>query len=227
MRKRFRLISLLVGALFLSFISSGLASMYLPAGVNSHTAGLASAASLRPRSASGSTVDPASDSVAYTLDIQLHAHAALATPTLQAQMLGEPSAPALLSSIDDNGQAIANSVEQLYPGTHDQFLQLWRSHIADYQQYLTAAVNKDPAGKGQAQQNLTQFVNDVATLLVNVNPQIDANNLAEQLTIHGNQTLSIIDALVAGDYLTAYQLSGVAYNHMTMVTSAMVPGYNP
>lgn len=225
MRKRFRQTSLLAGVLFLSFISNSVAGIYPPTGMHAHKANVAFASSLH--SQSGSAVDPIATSVAYTLDIQLHGHAALATPALQAELRGEPSTAALLSSIDENSQAIANSAEQLYPGIHDQFLQLWRSHIADYQQYLVAASNKDPAGKGEAQQNLTRFVNDLATLLANANPQIDGNNLAQQLTVHSNQTLNIIDALVAGDYLTAYQLSGVAYNHMTMVTSAMVPGYNP
>jgi hypothetical protein len=160
--------------------------------------------------------------LAYALDVQLREHAALATPTLKAQLLGEPDASALMSAMDQNGEQIANTVNQLYPGTRDQFLALWRSHMVYYQQYLVASTQGNEAGKAQARQNLSGFVYNVSVLLVNTNPNLDVANLQQQLTIHGDQTLAIIDNLVAGNYAQVYALSDQAYNHMALVAAAMI-----
>jgi predicted nucleic acid-binding protein len=161
------------------------------------------------------------DNSGYALDVQLREHAALATPTLKAQMLGEPDASALMAAMDQNGQQIANTVNRLYPGTHDQFLALWRSHMVYYQQYLMASTQGDEAGKAQARQNLNVFVYNLTVLLANANPGLDAGNLQQQLAIHGAQTLAIIDNLVAGNYPEVYALSDQAYSHMGMVAAAM------
>ena len=218
-RKQPRYAILMAGALFLPLMSGGLASASI--------CGASSTSSPHANAALVASNQSAAASVVYALDIQLHEHAALATPALQAQLRGEPNAAAVALAVDNNSQMIANSVEQLYPGTHDQFLQLWRAHIDYYKQYLAAASNNDQAGKDQAKQNLGQFVNSLTALLGTANPHINKGVPSEHLTIHGNQTLAIIDALVADDYTTVYRLSNEAYVHMTMVAEAMAPKYNP
>jgi hypothetical protein len=156
----------------------------------------------------------------YQLDAELREHAALAVPVLKAQLLNEADAGALMTAMDTNSQQIASTVEQLYPGTHDQFLQLWRSHILYYQQYLTAAQRQDQAGKDQSRQNLANFVGSLTNLLVSANPQLDKATLTQALTTHGDQTLAIIDNLVAGNYTEVYMLAHQAYEHMAMVAAA-------
>ncbi len=217
MRRQLRHTTLLAGALLLPLISIGPVGTHLASQASLTQTGVVLANSAQSKS----------NSTAYTLDVELHQHAALATPTLQAQLLNEPSATATLAAMDTNSQAIANSVNQLHPGTHDQFLQLWRSHIDDYKQYLAAAKNNDQAAKQQAKQNLDLFVSNLTNLLAKANSHINKSNLSQQLTTHSSQTLGIIDALVANDFPSAYTLSNTAYSHMTMVAEAMVPSYRP
>ena len=157
----------------------------------------------------------------YGLDTELREHAVLAVGLLKAQHLQQPDLQALEAAVETNSQAIADSVGELYPGTEDQFLQLWRQHIEYYKQYLTSAEQNDTAGRDEAKQHLANFATDAANLLANENSQIDQNDLEEQLMTHGNQTVAIIDSLVEGNYVNVYSLAHEGYAHMGMVAASM------
>jgi hypothetical protein len=168
-----------------------------------------------------SQLDRADVQAVYKLDSDLHEHAALAAPVLKAQLLQEPDAPALIQAVNNNSVAVSNDVDQLYPGTKAQFLPVWQSHIDAYNQYLAAAKQQDAQGQQAAKDKLATAVDQMTNLLVAANPQLDAENLKQQLTEHGNQTTMLIDQLVAGNYPEVYALAHEAYVHMTMVTLAM------
>lgn len=158
----------------------------------------------------------------YMLDVELREHAMLAVDLLKAQHLQEPDLQALQTAVEANNQAIAGTIDQLYPGTQDKFLQLWRSHTGYYQQYLTASEQSDTASRQQAMQNLANFAADTANLLGDANPRLDRANLQQQIVTHGSQTISITDNLVAGNYTTVYQLAHQDAEHMDMVATAVV-----
>jgi hypothetical protein len=160
------------------------------------------------------------------LDPALREHAALGVSALRATLLNEPDKQAILDAVDQNSVQVADLVEQAYPGTHDQFLSLWRSHIDYYNQYLQASVNHDEAGKAQSKANLAQFTVEVSNLLASANSSVSANELQQSLATHGDQVTMIIDNLVAGNYPAAWQLNHEAYEHMGMVAELLTSSNN-
>jgi hypothetical protein len=158
------------------------------------------------------------------LNASLREHAAITVPALKAHLLQEPDEMAIMQAVDQNSMAVASTVEQAYPGTHDQFLALWRQHITYYVQYLDAAKAGDEAGKQQAKQNLTSFVEQVTMLLTEQSDRLDANEVEEHLAMHGDRVTSIIDNLVSGNYDQVYMLSHEEYEHMGEVAHVLARG---
>jgi hypothetical protein len=168
----------------------------------------------------------------FDLDTALHQHAALGLNALKTTAFATPDAEAAKTALDDNSKAIADQVEKLYPGTHDQFLDLWNKHIGYYTDYLNAAKAGDAAAKEQAVANLATFAKDTDNLLDGKMHTLnkDKNHgdmdesmgaLEKQLTTHTNQTIAAIDQLVAGDYDAMYKTGGDAYNHMEILARSM------
>lgn len=167
----------------------------------------------------------------FDLDTALHQHANLGLNALKTTALATPDAEAAKAALDENSKTIADQVEVLYPGTHDQFLDLWNKHIGYYNDYLTAAKAGDSAAKDQAIQNLATFAKDTDNLLdkkmhiMNKDKDGDMDHdmgmLEKQLTTHTNQTIAAIDQLVAGDYTAMYKTANDAYNHMEILARSM------
>jgi hypothetical protein len=158
------------------------------------------------------------------LDASLREHAAVGVEALKAAYLKTPDAPALMQSVEMNNMAIADTVNALYPGTHDEFLELWRAHIGYYQQYLNATVAGDAAGRDQAKDNLAQFASDMADLLGDSQDNLDTDSLEDALNMHGEQVLSIIDDFAAGNYDQAYTTAHEAYEHMGSTADLLAAG---
>jgi hypothetical protein len=158
------------------------------------------------------------------LDAALREHAAVGVEALKAAYLKTPDAPALMDAVELNSTDVADTVEALYPGTHDEFLELWRSHISYYQQYLNATVAGDETGREQAKANLAQFAEDTSTLLGDANDNVDTDAIKGALTMHGEQVLSIIDDFAAGDYDQAYMTAHEAYEHMGKTADLLADG---
>jgi hypothetical protein len=154
----------------------------------------------------------------------LQEHVVLGGEALRADLQNSRDKQAVMQAVEENNQAVANTIDALYPGTHDQFLAGWRAHIGYYADYLHAAVRGDEAGKVQARQNVAGVVDQATNLLSQTSPWLDAATLRQQLTEHGDQTFAIIDAMVAGDYPRLYELSHEAYMHMAMVAQTLYDG---
>jgi hypothetical protein len=148
------------------------------------------------------------------LDAPLREHAPLGMDILKAELLATPDREALHDTAEDNTLAIAEAMETGYPGTYDDFVSLWRAHIAFYQEYLSAALRDDEAGKEQAKDELAQFASDLSNLLADASPLLDPDELEESLSIHTDQTLSITDDLVGEEYDGAYATAHEAFEHM-------------
>jgi hypothetical protein len=155
------------------------------------------------------------------LDALLRQHAAVGVAALKAELHGTPDADALAAAVEANNMAIARTVNKLYPGTKSEFLQLWRSHIGDYQQYMHAAWNGDREGKQEAKRDLAAVVQELTELLNNANHRLDQHQLKQQLAKHGKQTTLIIEKLVEGDYHTAQNLADKALHHMSAIAKTL------
>lgn len=158
------------------------------------------------------------------LNAALREHASVGVEALKAAYLKTPDAPALMDAVEMNSTDVADTVESLYPGTHDEFLELWQAHIGYYQDYLHATVAGDENGREQAKDNLTTFAEDVSDLLGETNDTLDTDALTEAFEVHADQVLSIIDDFVAGDYDQAYMTAHEAYEHMGHTANIVTMG---
>jgi hypothetical protein len=154
----------------------------------------------------------------------LREHAALTVPALKAELLQEPERDALMNAVELNNQAVIAAVGAAYPGTQNQFADLWRAHIQYYLDYLHAAQAGDEAGKAQAKQNLANFTFATSDLLAGASPRLNPNDLQPQLATHGDQVTAIIDNLVAGNYPAVYDLAHQAYEHAGMMGDTLAAG---
>ena len=159
------------------------------------------------------------------LDAALREHAAVGVAALKAEALKEPDVAALTNVVNQNSLMISELVDQGYPGVHDEFLELWQSHIGYYKEYLVAAQAKDEAGKQQAKDKLAMFTNELSELLANnSNDELDEAALQESLAMHGNQVTTIMDYFVDGTYDGAWMTAHEAYEHMGMVANMLAGG---
>jgi hypothetical protein len=158
------------------------------------------------------------------LDTALREHARGGVAALHAVLVNSPDAPALVAAVDTNSLQVANLVEKYYPGTHDPFLAAWQAHIKYYNQYLTATVNRDEAGRQAARDALVQFTYDASGLLAGASPNLHREELQPLLAVHGDQVLAIIDHLAQNNTDVAMSLAQEAVRHMSM--TAKVFAYN-
>jgi hypothetical protein len=154
----------------------------------------------------------------------LHEHSALVNALIKAQIQGTADLPSVAGAVDLNSIRIAEVVENLYPGSKDQSLALWRSHITAYTDYVVAAQNGDQNGKDVARAKLEVFVNDYTTLLDNISSRLDRAATANHMREHYNNTLSMIDSMLAGDWAQAYAKAHVDFEHMTVASVDLLLG---
>lgn len=144
----------------------------------------------------------------------LREHAAVTVPALKAELQQDTDLGALRQTVDTNSSAIANTINGVYSGKKDAFLELWNQHIGYYSDYLQAAMNEDADGKQAAKENLNRFADSLAVFLTDLNTELRKDDVRQATALHGEHVTKIIDALVAGDNETAYKLSHEAYEHM-------------
>lgn len=147
----------------------------------------------------------------------LQEHAAITVPALKAELLQEPDRNAVMTAVEHNNMMVADVVESAYPGTKDEFLKLWRTHIGYYVDYLHATKDHDAAGQDIAKQNLVTFTNELSSWLADHNSAYDKTELKQMISTHGDQVTAIIDNLVAGNYDEVYKLAHDANEHMGML----------
>jgi hypothetical protein len=157
-------------------------------------------------------------------EMTLREHAALAGPLLKAELMKDADLHAIKTAVEKNNHAIAKAIEQGYPGTYDEFLPLWESHIDYYNQYLYGAKLHKEEKKENAKENLDKFVKHTTKLLSKASHDLDRKALRHSLSMHGAQTTTFIDHLVAKDYDAAYTIAHKAYVHMGDIARILAAG---
>lgn len=154
----------------------------------------------------------------------LHEHSTLVNSLIRAQINGTADLNAAAGAVDLNSIEIAKVVDNLYPGSYDQSLALWRSHITAYTDYAWAAKVGDQNGKDVARAKLEVFVNDYTTLLDDISNRIDRADTANHMREHYNNTLSLIDNMVANNWTEVYAKAHADFEHMTVVSVDLLLG---
>lgn len=156
----------------------------------------------------------------------LHEHVELTASLLKAQFDSEPDLTALTIAEENNSVELANIINNLYPGTHDQFLNLWRQHITYYTDYVNATKANDTNGQQAAKQHLATFTHQLSDLLGSNSNWLDINKLQQQLTDHVNGTTMLVDALAAHNYSDFYNKVHAGFEHATEMSVTLVAGGN-
>lgn len=191
-----------------------------------------------------------------TLRSDMQEHAAFTVPALQAELEQTANREELMAVVDQNSQAVARDITSMMymnnqtqqsnatqmntqsPSTatqqntsqdtqgYNDFLNLWRSHINYYRDYVHATRANDATAKNAAKQNLAGFTDKASTWLAGHNSGYDKAEVQQALTTHGNQVVAIVDAMAAKDYTAAYNTAHQAYQHMGMVADYLSGGMN-
>jgi hypothetical protein len=128
---------------------------------------------------------------------------------------------AAAAELDDNSQAVAGAVGDVYGRDAERrVLRLWREHIAHYVQYTRGRLAGDRAVQRRAQRGLAEFAEELSRLLAAANPNLPAEGLEREIAVHGAQTLRIIDATVARS-VRAYPRLQQGAAHMTGLAAVL------
>jgi hypothetical protein len=154
-------------------------------------------------------------------DASLREHVALSVETLKAVLLKTPDLEALQDALEENSTTVAEAVEIGYPGTHDDFLELWRSHTGYYSQYLRATMHDDEATREDVKEKLSTFTEETANLLSDASPHLDPDDAQEALSAHTDRITTVIDEFAEAEYDDAYAAVHEAYEHIGMAAELL------
>ena len=100
-------------------------------------------------------------------------------------------------SLDDNSKQIAAYVRQVSnPMKEAEFLQGWRIHLRDLENYARSLIAGDLTGRRAAADSLNTYLGTVATFLKGVTDgAIDAANAEKRLRAQLASTIGVVDAL--------------------------------
>jgi|GEM_PF-4197036 len=156
----------------------------------------------------------------------LHEHVELTASLLKAQFDNEADLTALTVAEENNSVELATIINNLYPGTHAQFLDLWHKHIAYYTDYVNATKAHDTNGQQLAKQHLATFTHQLSDLLGGNSNWLDSNKLQQELADHVNGTLMLVDALASHNYSDFYNKVHIGFEHATEMSATLVAGGN-
>jgi len=152
----------------------------------------------------------------------LDEHVYLASKATGAALRGDTAgfnewAGALNGPADSNTADLTAAVTSAYGkevGT--AFDGLWRSenHIPQFVAYTQAVAKGDAAGKQAAVDKLTAYAKTFGETLNQVNSNLPADAVTQDITMHATTLLAVIDAQKAGDGAAKYKALEEAYTHM-------------
>ena len=155
------------------------------------------------------------------LDAPLREHATVGIEVLKAALLKTPDREALQDALEENNAAVAEAIEAGYPGTHDDFLELWRAHSGYYRESLDATIQDDEAAKEKAKDKLEAFTEEASNILADASPLLDPDDLQEALNIHICHITAIITDLADEEYDDAYATAHETYEHMGLAAELL------
>jgi hypothetical protein len=170
--------------------------------------GAAGATAMKPQSQLMGTSQSADTTVASSSDPDMEAHgvirsafqqhAAVAGDYLVKLVKGE-NTTAIRDGLDKNTQTLADTFAQAYgQDKRMDFVDMWESHIKEYENYATAAKNANTPAKNAAKNSLIQMSKDLELVMDQLN-ETPVDRIDELMQEHVMGTLSLIDAAVAKD----------------------------
>lgn len=126
------------------------------------------------------------------------------------------------AALDENSVALSEAVGSVYGDeAGEAFLALWRTHIGFFVDYTTGVATDDDAMQAEALENLAGYGADFSAFLAGANPNIDPAAVEENLELHVNTLVAVINAQGMGDHEMAYENLRHAYAHMSLTGLAL------
>jgi hypothetical protein len=159
--------------------------------------------------------DPARE-LQSQMGMRLGEHAELAVDAMRSGISNYPDFPAAAAALDQNTAEITAMIESVFGAASARSFQaLWADHIDAFVAYTQALAQQDEAAQEAAQDRLTGFNSDFAQFLSSsTEGRLGTAALAEAFVMHEEMLLKQINEYAAADYVTAYQVSYEAYQHM-------------
>jgi hypothetical protein len=114
---------------------------------------------------------------------------------------GQPTGTGTRATIDENTEALAETIEPDSSASAQEFADLWSGHIDQVENYTIALINDDAEGIEAAQDAIVTFRDDIGRVLSDSYEGFTREQVAEILVDHTDSLLAYADALVgeAGD----------------------------
>jgi hypothetical protein len=110
--------------------------------------------------------------------------------------------------LDDNAIKLANLIKQFGTSTdRELFLQDFRGHIKDYENYTKARKANNQPAMNEAKENLRMHAMEFGDLVHKLMPTISKETATQLMSDHMSGTLEIVDAHAIGD--TAKELTAI------------------
>lgn len=159
-----------------------------------------------------------------TMNRLLTEHVDLAAPALRNVFDESADTEASVAALDENSVELAAAIGSVYgEDAEESFLELWRQHVGFFADYVVAAREGDQAGMQQAEKDLAGYVEESSSFLSEATA-LPKEALAEGLTEHVNQVVTIANSYAAGNYEESYRVQREASQHIGMTADTLSDG---
>lgn len=206
------------------FVDARTAAAHMPETALTLATGLAAATGT-----AGDVASPAADLRAgLTALLQEHVYlAGIAVATAYTAGADSAEFEAAAAALDGNSVDLSEAIGSLAGEENAAtFLEVWRSHIADFVDYAVARAGGDQAGVDQALSDLAAYTQTAGGFFEQIsNGALPADAIAESLSMHVTTLTEAIDALAAGDP-SAYAELQEAAAHVSESATTIAGGFD-
>lgn len=206
------------------FVDARTAAAHMPETALTLATGLAAATGT-----AGDVASPAADLRAgLTALLQEHVYlAGIAVATAYTAGADSAEFEAAAAALDGNSVDLSEAIGSLAGEENAAtFLEVWRSHIADFVDYAVARAGDDQAGVDQALSDLAAYTETAGGFFEQIsNGALPADAIAQSLSMHVTTLTEAIDALAAGDP-SAYAELQEAAAHVSESATTIAGGFD-
>lgn len=139
------------------------------------------------------------------------------------QSLGTSEESAATQALENNTTLIAQWLGQRYGESFQyQFQTLWRGQIQAQLSYAQAVKAKAQEEKVKQVVALSAAPADLAKLIQQINPQVDQKGLKLNLETYYSWTKTLVDAYLAGDFVSFYKIRHESLVLMNSLSQTLV-----
>lgn len=125
----------------------------------------------------------------------------------------------------NNADSLAQAIGSIYGGeAQAQFNTLFKDHIEQSNKYAMATAQNDPAAKQMAQQELQEYLNQLATFFSSAIPSVQKQDVYGLLNEHEELINKSTEAYYNKDYVQSYQLEREALKQISRAADALSGG---